>query len=347
MHRLWGSGINFDAGAGVVKTGGGQMFVSLLYRDSCHLVLFTMSNRFIVTVSNQVCKCVAGLCLLSVWTFLLQGLPDICGWEVLPDPSGKCPVIISKLATTVSSFIVPDFTFHVLMAIVLIVLWGVTPCSLVAGYWCFLVCHILFLLARTWFSVLPFLWIWLAAFLYHVTAPLTLKMEATCFPEMSVSAYHIARCHNQQDSSLRKCLMEWTLWRIQVVWGPNWLAGWLTQSLTHSHTHPLSPLKECVGEASRLCASQRIPHFLWNPKLHYHADKSLLLVCVLSQMSVLSWCTYIRPSSDFAVCTGLLQNWVWMAYGRTRNCNKRSKYSWCLFSNMLSQQLIQLCKMTE
>ena len=138
--RLWRTGIHCEAGSGVVRAGGGQMSQSLLYHDCHHLVLFTVNCLFVLSLwairhANALLTFAASLSFNFIasrlaWHLWVRGFPLT--------PQGKCPAIISKLATTVSSFIVPDFTVRVLIAIVRIMLCIVTSCGLVGGYWCFL-----------------------------------------------------------------------------------------------------------------------------------------------------------------------------------------------------------------
>jgi hypothetical protein len=50
VRVLWCSGIHFAADSGVVKAGGGQMFLALLHRDGYHLVLFAMDCLFVLSL---------------------------------------------------------------------------------------------------------------------------------------------------------------------------------------------------------------------------------------------------------------------------------------------------------
>jgi len=50
VRIIWCSGIHFAAGSGVVKAGGGQMFLALLHDHGYHLVLFAMDCLFVLSL---------------------------------------------------------------------------------------------------------------------------------------------------------------------------------------------------------------------------------------------------------------------------------------------------------
>jgi hypothetical protein len=71
----------------------------------------------------------------------------------------------------------------------------------------------------------------------------------------------------------------------------NWLTDWLTDRPTDSMEHS-SP-----WEANSHSSSQEITRLLLNPKVHYHDNKSLPLVSVLSQIDPFLTFPFILMSS--------------------------------------------------